>query len=598
MSEDLTDTSSIDPITTEVLSNAVLSICEEMGIVLSSTARSPLLRESGDFACTLHDEAGALIAQTNTLPALASLARDAVPALLSHIGDHEPIEAGDVYFTNHMDVGGSHVSDVKAIAPIYLDDELFCWIANCAHWPDVGGAFSTGYVAGTEIFQEGVVISPVRFYRRGELDHEMVQLVLGNVRGPSERLGDLRAQVAAIRRGERRIGELVDKYGKDTVRAFFGRYLDYTETRVRKEIESLPNGTYEFVDSMDNNGIGDDPVRIQVAVTIEGDHVHCDFTGSDPQVAGPINGTPSVVLAGVNFALRGVTDPLIPINDGVYRPVTFHAPRGSWLNANPPAAHQHSTHETGNRVMDVVLGALSKAIPDKVPAAMHGTSSIMIVTGEHPEFPGESYVLYECVAGGFGGRPGLDGIDGIRTGMGNAKNIPVEVAEVEYPVVTEWYQLEQDSGGPGQYRGGMALERAFRIKSSETHTDGALCISVCERCVIPPYGLHGGEPGRPGRWRVQHGNGTEEVIRGKDHRLLAPGEVFRGRAPGGGGWGDPLARDPQAVLEDYVDERISPDQARDTYGVVIGTDNTVDANATEALRAELQQAKSPVTTNP
>jgi N-methylhydantoinase B len=573
----------IDPITMEVLGSAVLSICDEMAIVLSSTARSALLSESGDFACTMHDGDGLLVAQTNTLPALASLARDAVPALLSRIDADVDLEPGDVYFTNHIAIGGSHISDVKAMAPIYIDGQVFAWLANCCHWPDVGGAFASGYVASREIFQEGLIIPPIRFYRRGELDPAAVSFVMENVRAPTERLGDVRAQVAAIRRGERRLLELVDKYGADVVRAFFVRYLDYTERRVRAEIEDLPDGTYRFVDWMDNNGIDTEPVRLEVAVTVSGDEIACDFSGSDPQVAGPINGSPSVVLAGANFAVRGVTDPAIPINEGCYRPLTIHAPEGTWLNADRTAARQHSTHETGNRVMDTVLGALSQAVPDRVPAAMHGTSSVMIMSGRDPDFRTENYVLMECLAGGFGARPRLDGIDGIRTGMGNQINLPTEVAEIEYPVVTERYELVTDSGGAGKYRGGLALERVFRIR--DIGEERSLCISVCERTEIPPYGLNAGSPGEKGRWAINVGTDREQKLRGKDHRFLGTGETFHAQAPGGGGWGDPFERSPSAVADDVVNGKVSLAAAGESYGVVIDPATmTVDEEGTSARR--------------
>ena len=581
----------IDPITMEVLGSAVLSACDEMAIVLSSTARSALLSESGDFACTMHDADGLLVAQTNTLPALASLARDAVPALLSRIDAEGDLGPGDVYFTNHIAVGGSHISDVKAMAPVYIDGKVFAWLANCCHWPDVGGAFASGYVASREIFQEGLIIPPIRFFRRGKPDPAALSFVLENVRAPTERLGDIRAQVAAIRRGERRLLELVDKYGADVVRTFFGRYIDYTERRVRAEIEDLPDGSYHFVDWMDNNGVDTEPVRIEVTVGISGDEVSCDFTGSDPQVAGPINGSPSVVLAGANFALRGVTDPSIPINEGCYRPLTIHAPEGSWLNADRTAARQHSTHETGNRVMDAVLGALSQAVPERVPAAMHGTSSVMIISGKDPEFSGETYILMECLAGGFGARPGLDGIDGIRTGMGNQINLPAEVAEIEYPVVTERYELVTDSGGAGRYRGGLALERVFRI--SDIGDERALCISVCERTEIPPYGLNCGAPGGRGRWAINAGTEREEGLRGKDHRYVAGGDTFHAQAPGGGGWGDPFERAVEDVLDDVVNGKVSLRAAHDSYGVAIDPQTmAIDVEATNVLRGRADATRA------
>jgi N-methylhydantoinase B len=574
----------IDPITMEVLGNAVLSICDEMHIVLGSTARSPVLRESGDMACTLHDAAGQLVAQSNTLPALASLARHAVLRLREMVGKTRRVDPGDIFFTNHLNVGGSHLSDVKAIAPVFHDGEIVAWVANCAHWPDVGGAFAGGYVCATEIYQEGLLIPPVRLYRNGELDGESVAFVLENVRSPDERLGDIRAQAAAVHRGQARIRELIAKYGVDHVRRFFSAYIDYTEKRVRHEIRGIPNGVYGFADQMDNDGITETPVGIKVQVTVRDDSIVCDFTGSDPQVQGPINATPWTVWAGVNFAIRGVTDPRIPINEGVYRPLELIIPEGTWLNARHPAPRQHSTHETGHRVIDVVLGALAKAVPDRVPAAMHGTSSIMIMAGSaDPNDRSKIYFLYECLAGGFGARPTKDGIDGMRTGVGNATNVPVEVLEVEYPLVTDHYELACDTGGAGLHRGGCGLSRTIRILGDDATK--VLCVSSSERIVTRPYGLAGGKPAASGRWVINAGRQGEEALRGKRHRWLHGGETFSATAPGGGGWGDPLQRDPERVLEDVLDEKVSLEGARRDYGVVIDPVRLiVDPAATARLR--------------
>ena len=575
----------IDPVTMEVLGNAVLSICEEMSIVLTGTARSTLLRESGDFSTTLHNGSGQLVAQSNTLPALASLARSAVLSLVEYVDLTTEVEPGDIYYTNHLEIGGSHLSDVKAMAPLFHEGKIVAWVANCAHWPDVGGAFAGGYVCATDIFQEGIVIPPVRFFRRDSLNRETVDIVLNNVRAPAERLGDIRAQAAAIRRGKIRLTELIAKYGAEMIQAFFDAYLDYTESRVRHEIRGVPNGVYEFEDYMDNDGIGDTPVHIRVKGTVYDERMVFDFTGSDPQVKGPINATPSVVWAGVNFAVRGVTDPLIPINEGVYRPLEVIAPLGCWLNARHPAPRQHCTHESGNRVVDCVLGALAQAVPDRVPAAMHGTSSIMIMTGQDTRIePPEFFMFFENLAGGFGGRPDKDGIDGIRTGVGNATNVPIELAEAEFSLVTEKYEFVTDSGGPGTYRGGCGLQRIMRIDSDADSE--ILCVSSADRTVGCPYGLHGGKPGAPGRWAANAGTEKEMRLKGKDHLLLGAGDTYSACAPGGGGWGAPFQRAPEAVLEDVLEEKVSLEAAARDYGVAIRPGHLdIDWEKTARLRA-------------
>ncbi len=583
-----TTSDAIDPITLEVIGSALLSICDEMSIVLSSTARSPVLRESGDYACTLHDRRGQLVAQTNTIPSLASLGRHAVLNFGRFVDIEAEVEPGDIYFTNTMEIGGSHVSDVKAIMPVFYRGEIIAWMCNTAHSPEIGGAFPTGYVCATEIFQEGLTIPPVRLFRRGELNRETLAFITHNVRSPEERLGDIRAQAAAVRRGEQRLLELVERHGLSTLERYFAAYIDYTEERVRAEIRSIPDGVYTFEDAMDNDGITETPVGIKVKITVAGDTMVFDFTGSAPQVAGPINATPWIVWSGVNFAVRGVTDATVPINEGCYRPLEVIVPEGTWLNARHPAPRQHSSHETGHRVVDVVLGALAQALPDRVPAAMHGTSSIMIVTGADRR-TGELYVLYEALAGGFGARPSKDGIDGMRTAVGNQSSIPAEIMEVEYPVVTEHYELVPDSGGAGRYRGGLALRRAVRIVGDASTT--ALCVSSCERTVTLPYGLAGGAPGKPGRREIVDSSGRRNPLKGKDQRQQGGGDLFVATAPGGGGWGDPLTREPAAVLEDVLEGKVSVDAARRDYGVVLSDDqSSVDLVRTAQARNQGRDA--------
>ncbi|MHB9090662.1 MAG: hydantoinase B/oxoprolinase family protein, partial [Chloroflexota bacterium] len=299
----------------------------------------------------------------------------------------------------------------------------------------------------------------------------------------------------------------------------------------------------------------------------------------------PINSTTSVVMAGVSLAVIGLTDPHMAINEGCFRPLKIVVPEGTWLNARHPAPRQHCTHETGHKIVDVVLGALAKALPDRVPAAMMGTSAIMIINGYDGRSPArEFYVMLECIAGGFGARPNKDGIDGIRTAVGGQKNIPVEVAEVEYPLVTDWYELVTDSGGPGRYRGGGSLRRVMRLANPDDTKAMGIC--VCERTESQPYGLVGGKPGMAGRWRLTRKDGSEEKLRGKDNRWLEPGDAFEGVAPGGGGWGNPFEREVDAVLRDVVDERVSPAAAMRDYGVAIDpVTGVVDWERTHALRA-------------
>ena len=416
----------IDPISMEVLSNAVLSICEEMGIVLSGTARSPLLRESGDFSCTLHSGNGQLVAQTNTLPALASLARSAVLSLGEFVDIPNEAEPGDIYYTNHLEIGGSHLSDVKAIAPLFHKGEIIAWVANCAHWPDIGGAFAGGYVCATDIFQEGFLIPPVRFFRRNRFEPGDRRFRPEQRTRPRREAGGYPGAGSGGSTGKKtpcgtdrnlRAGNASDLL--QGLPGLHGEARTARNPRNKKRRLHIPgqHGQRRHRRTARRHKSQGD--------RFHDDRISFDFTGSDPQVQGPINATPSVVWAGVNFAVRGVTDALIPINEGVYRPLEVIVPEGCWLNAKHPAPRQHSTHETGHRVIDCTLGALARAVPDRVPAAMHGTSSILIMCGDDTRLdPPEFFMFFDCVAGGFGGRPDKDGIDGIRTGHRQCDEYP------------------------------------------------------------------------------------------------------------------------------------------------------------------------------
>lgn len=527
MSEDL----KLDAATLEVLRNALDATAEEMGAVLRRTAFSPNIKERMDASCAVFDRHAQLVAQAEHVPVHLGSMLSALGPTLANVA---PLEEGDVLIVNDPFVAGAHLPDVLFVSAVFADAQHLGYVATRAHHSDVGG-MEPGSMPGNsrEIWQEGLVIPPVLLYRRGALQADVERLILANVRTPMERRGDLNAQLACLRVGERRIAELAAKYGVDVLLRGLDALLDYAARRMRNRIAQFPPGTYRANDALDEDGIGIEPVPIQVAVTIDGERMLIDFAGSSPQRPGNINAVAPMTHSAVYFALKVVTDASIPANAGAFRPVEIRIPEGSVLNARSPAAVCAGNTETTQRVADVVLRALAACVPERVPAASQGTMNLIGIGGLDPR-SGRRYAYIETIGGGQGGRPMGPGQDGIQCNMTNTMNTPVEALEIGYPLRVERYELREGSAGDGRNRGGLGVIRAIRVLEHEARVS-----LQSDRRRFSPYGLQGGMPGKPGRNRVIDANGAVHDQPGKVTMTLQPGETVVIETPGGGGWGVP-----------------------------------------------------------
>jgi N-methylhydantoinase B len=526
---DIVRRNTIDPVTLEVLRNALESIADEMGAVLKRTSFSPNIKERMDASCAIFDQAAQLVAQAEHVPVhLGSMLRS-VEATIAAVGR---VEEGDVVIVNDPFTGWSHLPDITLVAPVYVEGERIGFVATRAHHADVGG-MEPGSMPGNsrEIYQEGLVIPAVKLYRSGELQEDVLRMILANVRTPVERRGDLNAQLAALRVGEHRLGELAGRYGADLVTSGFAAILDYAERRMRRRLAELPPGTYRGEDFLDDDGSSDEPVRVNLAITVSPDRLVLDFAGSSAQRPGNINAVAPMTYSAVFFAVKILADPEIPVNAGTFRSVELKLPEGSFLAARPPAAVCAGNTETTQRVADTVLKVCAQFAPDRVPAASQGTMNLIGIGGHDPRGAG-AYTYIETIGGGQGGRPMGPGDDGIQCNMTNTMNTPVEAFEITYPLRVERYELREGSAGPGQHRGGAGLVRAIRILD---HT--ARVSLQSERRRFAPYGLHGGGDGKPGRNAVIHADGRVEEAPGKATLSLGPDEIVVVETPGGGGWG-------------------------------------------------------------
>lgn len=519
----------IDPVELEIFKNIFVSICEEMGATLKRVAYSPNIKERRDYSCAVFDASGETVAQGDHMPVhLGSMPM----SVLSAINEVE-FEPGDMVILNDPFHGGTHLPDITLIKPIFLKDEKkpSYFVANRAHHADVGGMSPGSMPLSTEIFQEGIIIPPVKLEAGGKLNRDLLRIILGNVRTPEEREGDLAAQIAADRIGERRLIEITDKYGRDKLMTAMEELKNYAERITRRAIEEVPDGSYSFVDFMDDDGVGRKPVKIAVRITISGDEAVIDFSGSSPQVPGSINAVYAITLSAVFYVFRTIVNCDVPSNAGGFRPLTVIAPEGSLVNARGKAAVAGGNVETSQRIVDVLLGALSQAIPDRLPAASSGTMNNISIGGVDPE-TGEPFAYYETIGGGMGARPGADGISGVHTHMTNSLNTPVEAMEHSFPLRIRSYRLRKGSGGGGSYGGGEGIVREYQFLG-----EGQLSI-LSERRRFAPYGLCGGLPGRVGRNSLITRRG-EISLPSKVNIKVAPGDILRIETPGGGGYGFP-----------------------------------------------------------
>jgi N-methylhydantoinase B len=539
---------SIDAITLEVLRHALAAVADEMNADLIRTAYSPNINERRDCSSAVFDPAGKMVAQAESIPVHLGAMPYSVAAAIQAAGQFAP---GDIVVVNDPYAGGAHLPDITFVAPVFSDGDLVAFVANRAHHADIGGK-EPGSLAGdsVEIFQEGLRIPPVRLWRGGELVADLLSLILLNVRTPRERLGDLRAQAAGCRMGVARMEGLVSRYGREMLADGMDAVLAYSERRMRAEIEQLPRGTFRFEDALDGDGIVRGEIPICVAIRAQGDCLIVDFTGSARQVAGPVNAVLAVTASATYFAIRAATDPTIPANSGCYRPIEIVAPPGSVVNAVAPAAVVGGNLETAQRIVDVILGALGRALPERAIGACQGTMNNVAVGGTDPR-TGEAYTLYETIGGGYGGRAEADGIDGVHSHMTNTLNTPVEALETAYPLQVRRYELVRGSGGAGEHRGGLGIRREIRAVGHVARVS-----LLTDRRSRGPYGVRGGGAGAVGRNVLLRANGQEEPAPSKGSVILSPGEALSVETPGGGGWGDPAQRSLELIERDRREERV------------------------------------------
>jgi N-methylhydantoinase B len=522
-----------DPTLLEIFKNLFHSVAEEMGGALRRVAFSPNIKERRDYSCAVFDAAGEVLAMGDHMPVhLGSM-----PMSVAAARQAFDLAPGDVALLNDPYAGGTHLPDLTMVMPVYLRGarKPMFYVANRAHHADVGGAQAGSMGLSREIFQEGLRIPPVKILERGRVSRDVMQLVLYNVRTPLEREGDLTAQIAACRIGERRLAEIVAKYGRREVESYERHLLEYSERMMRAVLREIPRGAYRGADCLDDDGITDHPLRIAVTLRLRGDRAEVDFTGSAPQCAGSVNAVRAIAESAVFYVFRCLLDEQVPATSGLMRPIRVIAPEGTIVNARPPAAVAGGNVETSQRMVDTLLRALALAIPQRIPAASQGTMNNFTMGGSDPRRGGAPFAYYETIAGGMGARPGKDGISGIHCHMTNSLNTPVEVLEHTCPVRVRRYSLRRGSGGAGQFRGGEGV-----IRELELLTEMQVGL-LCDRRRFGPYGLAGGKPGAKGKDSLIV-NGRARQLPSKCTFYAPAGAVMRIESPGGGGWGKPKSR--------------------------------------------------------
>ena len=518
---------SLNPILLEVFKNRFASIAEEMGMALMRTAYSPNIKERRDFSCALFDAQGDMVAQAAHIPVHLGSMPLSVKAAIEAVD----LTPGDMAILNDPFKGGTHLPDVTLVAPVFASKgRMPCfYVANRAHHADIGGMSPGSMPLSTSIFQEGMIIPPLKIVKKGKIDSELMCLILNNVRTPLEREGDFAAQIMANITGVRRTQELLGKYGQDTAQMYAAGLNDYSEAMTRATIAAIPDGEYVFTDLMDDDGAGSTDIPLQVTLTIDGELARLDFHGTGSQVPGSINAVRAITVSAVLYVFRCLTEQNIPANAGCLRPISITTPRSSIVDATFPAAVAASNVETSQRIVDVILGALAQALPERIPAASQGTMNNVTIGGVDP-YRHRPFAYYETLAGGMGASAGHPGQDACHSHMTNTLNTPVEALEYAYPLRVTEYSVRKGTGGRGQYCGGNGMVREIELLADAEVT------VLSERRVRGPYGLKGGESGRAGSNSITS-NGQREVCPGKFSKLLRTGTRLRLETPGGGGFG-------------------------------------------------------------
>lgn len=535
--------SKFDPITLEIYRALYTSVAEEMGVTLRRTSFSPNIKERRDYSCAVFDSAGRVIAQGDHMPVHLGSMPMAVAAALRDV----EIEPGDIVAVNDPFAGGTHLPDVTLVMAVSSeqwavsskkrqrskakDQRPLFFVANRAHHADIGGATPGSMGLATDVYGEGVRIPPIKIVRHGEVVSDVMKLILTNVRSSHERRADFEAQIGSLKTGEMRLLEIVRRRGEKEARDYAGHLIAYSSRMMRRAISQIPDGVYEAEDALDDDGITDQEIPIRVRIAIKGERAQVDFTGSSPQVTGAINAVEAITVSAVSYCFRCLVGGDVPASAGLIEPIEVIAPKGTVVNANPPASVAGGNVETSQRIVDTVFKALAQALPDRIPAASQGTMNNLTIGGIDPR-TGAEFSYYETVAGGMGARPIADGMSATHTHMTNSLNTPAEALEYAYPLRVREYRIRQGSGGKGKQNGGDGT-----IREIETLASARMAL-LSDRRKRAPYGLQGGKDGERGRAYIIRRDGAREQLTSKESCQMEPGDRVRIETPSGGGWGE------------------------------------------------------------
>ena len=547
----------LDPVTFEVIRNALVNATEEMAITVRRAAYSTNIKTRADFSCAFFDTKLRSVAQSFAQPAHLVSMYTIVPLTVREVGVEE-MKAGDTYLVNDPHRGSSHLNDIAVISPVDVDGQRVGYVANMAHHVDVGGSAPASLGISRELIQEGLILPPTRVARDGKIDPNVLNIILANIRSPRETGGDLRAQMSANVVGARRVTALVNQHTRATLATFYDELIAYTDRWTEREIRKLPEGVYEADGYRDSDGTNDEPVYVKARVTIADGHMRLDVSGSAEQRRAPLNCTRSMALSTVAFATRCLVDDRIPVNDGFLDHVHVDGPDGTICTAMPPAGVVGGW-ELGILLTDLIFKALHAPLPKLIPAATKGLIVNLGFGGHHPG-RNEYYVYMETIAGGYGARPSKDGQDASQTHIQNTENAPIEEVELNYPIMISRYELIQDSCGAGRFRGGTGVRRDFSFPYAE-----ATCTVLSDGTKFPPWGLDGGLEARPARF-IFDPHGENRELPSKLTFDMPKGGTLRVETPGGGGFGDPKTRDPEAIARDIRDGKVTESWARSCSG--------------------------------
>jgi len=575
----------LDPITLSVVQAGLQQVCDEMDLAFSRAAFSPVIAEANDRSDGIYAaDDGALIAQgAGGLPVFVGTMQDSTRQLIERIasGATPAPEPGDIYIVNDPYLGGTHLMDVRFAMPYWRDGRIWCWLSNTGHWPDTGGAVPGGFSASaTAVEQEGLRLPPVRLFKRGQLDPEIYAIICSNIRVADQRIGDVQAQAAALLVGAERLDTLLGRYGDDTVAEAIAELRTRAADQMRTLIAAIPEGRHEGRAIVDSDGVVNEPLTIAVAVERQGDTLHFDFAGSSPPCLGPMNSVRATTLSSVYLAMRHIF-PEVPISAGAFEPLHITGIEGTFLDARYPRPVSGCAAEVSQRIAEAVFATLAPALPDRCTAAPAGSSGNFALGGSDPE-AGSDFVMYQLSGGGYGGNADHDGLSNGCSTIGISKAPPVEIMESRFPILYRHYRLHEGSGGAGAQRGGFGLDYAVELRRGQARAS-----FVMDHGRVGPQGALGGGDGGVNRVAVIRGGETHipPHLSKEQDIPLGPGDVVHVRTPGGGGWGDPMTRPPQAVAEDVRLGYYTAAEARALFGVVLAPDGTPDMQATTAARA-------------